>query len=110
MRKNLAQSGRCKVFTGDMFSALLGEKPYDLILFNPPQTGGPVEFEHRRLDKWGGLDGSKYFIRMARECGPLIHSASVLAVSHIGIANPLRVRKAMQKSGGMNFTISTAAW
>mmetsp|Transcript_24651 Transcript_24651/g.48496 ORF Transcript_24651/g.48496 Transcript_24651/m.48496 type:complete len:298 (-) Transcript_24651:187-1080(-) len=97
-------------FTANMFEGLNPEVKFDLVVFNPPQSGGPAEFGRIRPDKWGGFDGSMYYVRLARECKPFIHDSSVLVVSHIGLANPLRVRYSLETAGGNAFSMSVARW
>lgn len=62
---------RCRGFGGDMLSALPDGAdecaPFDLIVFNPPQTGGGEAFRAARPDKWGGDDGSLYYRRLVAE-------------------------------------------
>lgn len=99
-----------KSFVGDMFAALLGEAPYDVILFNPPQTGGPLELGRKRPDKYGGADGSLYYTRLARECGAFVRDTSVLVVSQIGLANSTVIRYELGGAGGRGFTLSEIAW
>ena len=47
---------------GDMFTPVPLAMTYDLIFFNPPQTGFSSNY---RVDKYGGYDGADYFVRYA---------------------------------------------
>ena len=40
---------------------------FDIILFNPPQTGGDATFQAGRPDRYGGVDGTLYYRRLAAD-------------------------------------------
>lgn len=104
----------CEGFVGDMFDAvscnattsdgrerLKDQRPFDVILFNPPQTGGHDAFRgsSHALEKYGGDDGSLYYRRFAREVGPLAHDATACVLAQIGLANPARVQRTLRSAG-----------
>ena len=105
-------------FVGDMFDAVLyrtmlpggrlmrrerlkDQQPFDVILFNPPQTGGHDAFRTSRyaLEKYGGEDGSLYYRRFAREVGSLAHDKTACVFAQIGLANPARVERSFRSAG-----------
>jgi methylase of polypeptide subunit release factors len=105
-------------FVGDMFEAvsckamqdgqtvvgrerLKDQRPFDVILFNPPQTGGHDAFRASRhaLEKYGGEDGSLFYRRFAREVGSLAHDETACVLAQIGLANPVRVERSLCSAG-----------
>jgi methylase of polypeptide subunit release factors len=104
----------CEGFVGDMFDAvscntmlsggrerLKNQCPFDVILFNPPQTGGHDAFRAscHALGKYGGEDGTLYYRRFAREVGSLAHDETACVLAQIGLANPARVERALRSAG-----------
>eukprot|EP01052_Picozoa_sp_SAG31_P020086 SAG31_NODE_1494_length_8106_cov_7.933183_2_plen_234_part_00 len=94
-----------EVIEGDLLGPLCGKAalPFDVILFNPPQTGGGPIYRELRPDKYGGDDGSQFYRRLVEqlaECSsagsPLLQpaGAGMILYAHIGFANPQRVAAA----------------
>ena len=81
---------------GSMFEPLaLAPSPvYDVIFFNPPQTGGPPLFAQMRPDKYGGVDGADYFVSLAAEASAYLAYNGRVVFSIIGLANLHRVEQA----------------
>ena len=73
----------------DMFAGLPPEtNPFNLILFNPPQTSGPETFKSSRPDKYGGGDGTLFYERLASEsCPGTLSDGGILCVAHIGFVD-----------------------
>ena len=105
-------------FVGDMFEAvsynamqdgqtvlgrerLKDQRPFDVILFNPPQTGGHDAFRASRhaIGKYGGEDGSLFYRRFAREVGSLARDDTACVLAQIGLANPARVERSLRSAG-----------
>ena len=61
-----------------------------------------------RPDKWGGLDGSKYFRRLVCESAPYLLHDTVLVVNHIELAHPTRVQRCLKRVGGKAYSLSIA--
>ena len=102
--RNAAANGvaaaACCARAGDMLGALpAGEAPFDLVVFNPPQTGGDDAFRTARPDKWGGYDGALYYQRLASESAALRAKGTVVAVAKIGLASPGAVAEAFRREG-----------
>lgn len=103
---NGVPEGSYMAVKSDMFSAIpLDEPPFDLITFNPPQTGGSEAFCRARLDKYGGSDGSLYHRRFATESPPYLQLGAdkerrgAVAIAHIGLAAPTRVQEHFGAAG-----------
>jgi hypothetical protein len=91
---------RCAAYCGDMFSAVPhNSERFDVILFNPPQSGGPPGFSKARPDKYGGDDGSWFYVELAKSCRPFMAQGCRVLVSQHGLANPNRVHEAFQANG-----------
>lgn len=90
----------CTGLVGNMFDAVPATAPlFDLIVFNPPQTGGDARLRAVRPDKWGGDDGSLFYRRLAAESPRYLdrqrhNSGGTVAAAHIGLAAPRRVHAA----------------
>jgi len=85
--------------TGDLLEPVRGQA-FDLVLFNPPQTGGPPTLAHTQPDRYGGDDGAAWFVRLARELGPSVLPVGglVIGLQH-SRANPARVAAAWSAAG-----------
>jgi SAM-dependent methyltransferase len=97
---NACGTSRCSVHCGNLFAALPRDtKPFDVILFNPPQSGGPPGFDKARPDKFGGQDGAFFFVELARSCRRFMAPGCRLLISQHGLANPKLVRQAFLDAG-----------
>ena len=91
--------GPCNGVVGDWLEPLHGER-FDLVLFNPPQTGGPAELEGRHPDRFGGDDGALHFVRLAAQL-PLVlrRPGGRLVGMRLSRANPRAVDAALAAAG-----------
>eukprot|EP00960_Hanusia_phi_P015288 451460-Hanusia_phi.AAC.3 len=100
-KKNACSNGvSCEVHCGDLYEAIpAGIPPFDVILCNPPQTGGPILLKEQRPDKYGGQDGADFFDLLARGTGAWIANGGCILFSQHGLANPRRVLDSFQGFG-----------
>lgn len=84
---------------GDFLAPLRGET-YDLVLCNPPQTGGPIALCERHPARYGGTDGAVYFLQLAAESQQVVPTLGARIVyCHLSRANPRRVAGAFEGAG-----------
>lgn len=98
---NARRAGLCDAsgVVGDLLSQVR-DAVFDLVLFNPPQTGGPPELAHARPDRYGGGDGAAWFLRFLTELPASLLAAGgrVVCLQH-SRANPARVAEAFTAAG-----------
>ena len=105
---NAARDGltRCDGAAGDLVAPVRGRE-FDLVVFNPPQTGGPPALAVARPDRYGGEDGAWHFTRFATEAHLVLPALGARCVyHHVSRANPRRVAAAFVEAG---FTSRTLA-
>ncbi len=103
---------QCVVKTGSLLKPAREYAPFDVIFFNPPQTGGPPAFYGHH--KCGGADGSRFYLEMLSEivsdssCG-LPNSLSAngcIIYLQISLSNIAKVKSAFEQAG---FTVREVA-
>ncbi len=91
--------GPCRGVVGDLLAPVCDER-FDLILFNPPQTGGSAELGKLRPDRYGGEDGALYFCRLAESLGDALAPLTGRVVGmRLSRANPEAVDMAFRAAG-----------
>jgi len=93
--------GPCNGVVGDWLEPLRGER-FDVVLFNPPQTGGPAGLEARQPDRFGGEDGALHFVRLAAQL-PLVlrRPGGRLVRMRLSRATPRAVDRALAAADGV---------
>jgi len=89
----------CAGAIGD-FLAPLGDATFDLVLCNPPQTGGGAELRRLQPARYGGDDGAEHFVRLAEGAARVApRPAARIAFFQLSRANPRRARAAFERAG-----------
>jgi methylase of polypeptide subunit release factors len=84
---------------GDFLAPVKGET-FDLVLCNPPQTGGPAALRELHPARFGGADGAAYLVRLAEEAEDVVPDLGARIVYfHLSRANPRRVAHAFEAAG-----------
>ncbi|EKX42223.1 hypothetical protein GUITHDRAFT_111786 [Guillardia theta CCMP2712] len=90
----------CETYCGDLYQAIPADiPPFDVVLCNPPQTGGPLRLKEERPDKYGGEDGADFFDLLARDSGGWIADGGCIIFSQHGLAHPKRVLDSFHSRG-----------
>lgn len=94
-----ARSCEVRGVCGDFLAPVRGAT-FDVVLCNPPQTGGPDALRERHPARFGGSDGTDYFVRLAEAAHQVVPALGARIVYfHLSRANPRRVARAFEDAG-----------
>lgn len=92
--------GVCGDFVAPFAARTSARGSFDLVLCNPPQTGGSVELARREPARFGGDDGADYLVRLAQAAATLAPASDArIAFMHLSRAHPRRVQAAFRDAG-----------